>query len=251
MSTVVRTIGIAVTTSIADMLGRTVAHSVYLRGKSEHPARVVGTSSTPNDDDAVEINDAADKKTRLRMRFGRTSQHTKPPTSKHLIGSWRQPRVWRNHRPARYAPKDITNTRDIALELQRIDATPALTTLDKYRYKRQLMRVVFRAKQREIDHHLDSYENYLLARKDVEARSIALEAQKAIMQLEQDQLEMMKQIGLTHSNEVGNTLLQAGHMLTAKMREIESADLLPEITQQTLSNVRRVWEPTTPYGVNM
>ena len=71
------------------------------------------------------------------------------------------------------------------------------------------------------------------------------------MQLEQDQLEMMKQIGLTHSNEVGNTLLQAGHMLTAKMREIESADLLPEITQQTLSNVRRVWEPTTPYGVNM
>ena len=61
MSTVVRTIGIAVTTSIADMLGRTVAHSVYLRGKSEHPARVVGTSSTPNDDDAMEINNAADK----------------------------------------------------------------------------------------------------------------------------------------------------------------------------------------------
>lgn len=146
--------------------------------------------------------------------------------------------------PARYAPKDITNTRDITLELQRIDATPALSALEKYRHKRQLMRAVFSAKQREINHHLDSYENYLLARKDVESRSIALEAQKAIMQLEQDQLEMMKQIGLTHSNEVGTTLLQAGHMLTAKIREIEGADLLPEIKQQTLANVRHVWDRT-------
>ncbi|TVQ34853.1 MAG: hypothetical protein EA384_17060 [Spirochaetaceae bacterium] len=145
----------------------------------------------------------------------------------------------------RYQPRDLTNAKDFTRELRTIDSNQTLTLLDKYRYKKQLMRAVFTAKQKEIGHHLDSFENYLLARKDVEAKTITLEAQKAIMYLEKEQLEMMKQIGLAHSEEISNTLIKAGRMLTAKLLEIESSEMLDEIKGMTLKNVRRVWEKTS------
>ncbi|MCA1755684.1 MAG: hypothetical protein LC641_13515 [Spirochaeta sp.] len=144
----------------------------------------------------------------------------------------------------RYSPRDLTNDKDFAKQLQDIDSNQTLTTLDKRRYRRQLMRAVFLAKQKEISHHLDSYENYLLARKDVEAKSITLEAQKAIMYLEAQQLQMMKEIGLDHSEEISSTLIRAGNMLTNKLREVEESDMLPEIKNMTLKSVRRVWEKT-------
>ncbi len=145
---------------------------------------------------------------------------------------------------ARYTPKDLTDAKDFTRELHAIDTNQTLTMLDKYRYKKQLMRAVFNAKQKEIAHHLDSYENYLLARKDVEAKTIALEAQKAIMRLEQEQLQMMKEIGLEHTDEISNTLVKSGNMLTAKIEEIEASAMLPEIKQMTLKNVRLVWNKT-------
>ena len=83
-----------------------------------------------------------------------------------------------------YSPRNITDEKDFARELQSIDSNQTLTVWDKFKYKKQLMRAVFTAKQREINGHLDSFENYLLARKDVEAKAITLEAQKAIMNLE-------------------------------------------------------------------
>jgi hypothetical protein len=144
----------------------------------------------------------------------------------------------------KYSPKDLTNTRDFTREVRRIDTDQTLTAMDKYRYKKQLMRAVFMAKQKEIGHHLDSFENYLLARKDVEAKTITLEAQKAIMYLEKEQLQMMKEIGLAHSEEISNTLIKAGTMLTSKLEEIEESGMLPEIKTLTLKNVRLVWEKT-------
>ncbi|TVR90498.1 MAG: hypothetical protein EA428_08295 [Spirochaetaceae bacterium] len=144
----------------------------------------------------------------------------------------------------RYSPRDLTNDKDFAKQLREIDSNQTLTTLDKHRYRRQLMRAVFHAKQKEISHHLDSYENYLLARKDVEAKSITLEAQKAIMYLEAQQLQMMKEIGLDHSEEISSTLIRSGNMLTNKLREVEESDMLPEIKHMTLKSVRRVWEKT-------
>jgi hypothetical protein len=144
----------------------------------------------------------------------------------------------------KYSPKDLTNTREFTREVRRIDTDQTLTAMDKYRYKKQLMRAVFMAKQKEISHHLDSFENYLLARKDVEAKTITLEAQKAIMYLEKEQLQMMKDIGLSHSEEISNTLIKAGTMLTSKLEEIEESGMRPEIKTLTLKNVRHVWEKT-------
>ncbi|TVR34678.1 MAG: hypothetical protein EA404_02105 [Spirochaetaceae bacterium] len=145
----------------------------------------------------------------------------------------------------RYTPRDLTDSKDFTRELHRIDSNQTLTLLDKYRYRKQLMRAVFSAKQKEISHHLDSFENYLLARKDVEGKTITLEAQKAIMYLEKEQLQMMKEIGLAHSEEISNTLIKAGRMLTTKLMEIESSEMLDEIKSMTLKNVRRVWEKTS------
>jgi hypothetical protein len=145
---------------------------------------------------------------------------------------------------SRYVPKDLTNSADFTRELNAIDSNQTMTPMDKYRYKKQLMRAVSTAKQKEINHHLESFEYYLMARKDVEAKSITLEAQKAIMALEKDQLQMMKEIGLSHSDEISTTLIKAGNMLTSKLHEIEESTMLPEIKKTTLENVRKVWEKT-------
>lgn len=57
-------------------------------------------------------------------------------------------------------------------------------------------------------------------------KSITLEAQKAITVLEKEQLEMMKELGLSHSE------------------EIEESSMKPEIKKMTLSHVRTVWDKT-------
>lgn len=144
----------------------------------------------------------------------------------------------------RYTPKDLTNSKDFTRELHNIESNQTLSVLDKYRYKKQLMRAVYTAKQKEISHHLESYENYLLARKDVEGKSITLEAQKAIMVLEKEQLRMMKEMGLSHTEEISNTLIKAGTMLTDKLREIEGSDMMDDIKKMTFDNIRGVWEKT-------
>jgi hypothetical protein len=143
-----------------------------------------------------------------------------------------------------YERKDLTNSRQFTRELHAINSNQTLTTLDKYKYKKQLMRTVFIAKQQEINHHLESFENYLLARKDVEAKSITLEAQKAIMVLEKQQLEMMKAMGLSHSDEISETLISSGNMLTGKLKKVEESDMAPEIKVSTIKQIRQVWEKT-------
>lgn len=144
----------------------------------------------------------------------------------------------------RYTPKDLTNSREFTQELHKINANQTMSVVDKYRARKQLMRAVFAAKQQEISHHLDSYSNYLLARKDVEAKSISLEAQKAILVLEQEQLKMMKEMGLTHADEISDTLFKAGTMLTTKLEEVEESTMEPSIKIMTLKNIRHVWEKT-------
>ena len=144
----------------------------------------------------------------------------------------------------KYTPRDLTNQKDFARELQSIDNNQTLTIMDKYKSKKQLMRAVYTAKQDEINHHLDSFQNYLLARKDVESKTIALEAQKAIMILEKDQLQLMKDIGLSHSDEISNTLIKAGTMLTEKLKQVQEAPIEPEIKQMTMENIRTVWTKT-------
>ncbi|MCF6335414.1 MAG: hypothetical protein L3J12_06710 [Spirochaetales bacterium] len=144
----------------------------------------------------------------------------------------------------KYTPRNLTNQTDFARELQSIDNNQTLTIMDKYKSKKQLMRAVYTAKQDEINHHLDSFQNYLLARKDVESKTIALEAQKAIMILEKDQLQLMKDIGLSHSDEISNTLIKAGTMLTEKLRQVEEAAIEPDIKKMTMENIRTVWTKT-------
>jgi gas vesicle protein len=65
------------------------------------------------------------------------------------------------------------------------------------------------------------------------------------MELEKDQLQMMKEIGLSHSGEISDTLIKAGNMLTVKLQEIENSTMLPEIKKMTLENVRKVWDKTS------
>ena len=53
---------------------------------------------------------------------------------------------WTNQDPAerkelqRYTPRDLTDSKDFTQELHSIDNNQTLTLLDKYRYKKQLMR---------------------------------------------------------------------------------------------------------------
>jgi hypothetical protein len=144
----------------------------------------------------------------------------------------------------RYTPRDLTDSKDFARELQNIDNNQTLTIMDKYKSKKQLMRAVYTAKQDEINHHLDSFQNYLLARKDVESKTIALEAQKAIMLLEKDQLQLMKDIGLSHSDEISDTLIKAGTMQTEKLLQVKEAPIEAGIKLMTMQNIRTVWDKT-------
>jgi len=151
-----------------------------------------------------------------------------------------------NHENALLAqgPKDITDERNFTREIQNIENNQALGMLDKFKAKRQLMKSVLQAKQQEINHRLDSYGNYLMAKKDVEAKAITLEAQKAIMALEAQQVQMMKDLGLDHSGEVSDTLIKAGNMLTRKLEEVHSSSMTTDIKEQTVSRIRRVWDRT-------
>ena len=141
-------------------------------------------------------------------------------------------------------PRDIADDRNLTREIQQIEMNQALNIVDKFKAKRQLMKSVLRAKQQEINHRLDSYGNYLMAKKDVEAKAITLEAQKAIMTLERQQVQLMKDLGLDHSDEVSDTLIKAGNMLQQKMDEVRVSTMSDEIKQVTLSNIRRVWDRT-------
>jgi hypothetical protein len=64
------------------------------------------------------------------------------------------------------------------------------------------------------------------------------------MTLEQEQLNMMKEMGLSHSEEISSTLIDAGNKLTEKLQEVEESSMKPEIKQQTMKNVWSVWEKT-------
>ncbi|RKX83655.1 MAG: hypothetical protein DRP70_14455 [Spirochaetes bacterium] len=141
-------------------------------------------------------------------------------------------------------PKDITDDRNFTTELQKIQNNQALGFMDKFTAKRQLMKSVLQAKQQEINHRLDSYNNYLLAKKDVEAKAITLEAQKAIMALEHQQVQMMKELGLDHSDEVSDTLIKAGTMLQKKLDEVATSPMSDTLKEQTVGNIRRVWDRT-------
>jgi hypothetical protein len=142
-------------------------------------------------------------------------------------------------------PKDITDDRNFTTELQKIENNQALSFLDKFAAKRQLMKSVVQAKQMEINHRLDSYRNYLIAKKDVEAKAITLEAQKAIMALERQQVQMMKDLGLDHSDEVSETLIKAGMMLQKKLEEVAGSLMSDEIKERTVMNIQRVWDRTS------
>ncbi len=139
-------------------------------------------------------------------------------------------------------PKDITDDRNFTMEIQKIENNQALSLLAKFNAKRQLMKSVLQAKKQEISYRLDSYRNYLMAKKDVEAKAITLEAQKAIMALESQQVQMMKDLGLDHSDEVSDTLIKAGTMLTRKLEEVSSSVMT--------DTIKRVWNRTNEKIMN-
>ena len=147
-------------------------------------------------------------------------------------------------------PKDITDDRNFTMEIQKIENNQALSLLAKFNAKRQLMKSVLQAKKQEISYRLDSYRNYLMAKKDVEAKAITLEAQKAIMALESQQVQMMKDLGLDHSDEVSDTLIKAGTMLTRKLEEVSSSVMTDTIKRRTIDNIERVWNRTNEKIMN-
>ncbi len=144
----------------------------------------------------------------------------------------------------KYLPKKITNSKEMISELQIIDSNPALSFIDKHKFKKQIMRTFFLAKQQEIDGYLDSFENYLLAKKDVEAKAIALEAQKAVMRIEKEQLDVMKNMGLSHAGEIADTLIKSGEMLTEKLKEVRESKMVANIKKSVVSNIRNIWDKT-------
>lgn len=145
---------------------------------------------------------------------------------------------------AKYSPKDITNKKDFSRELNEIDNNREISFFDRYSAKKQLVRTYMLAKQKEIDNYLDTYVNYLLAKKDVESKAIALEAQKAILNLEKEQREMMSEIGLSNTEEIANTLIKSGTLLTDKINEVNSSNMDIEIKKNTLKNIRSIWDKT-------
>lgn len=55
---------------------------------------------------------------------------------------------------------------------------------------------------------------------------------------------MMKDLGLDHSDEVSDTLIKAGNMLTRKLEEVQGSSMTTDIKEQTVTRIRRVWERT-------
>ena len=64
------------------------------------------------------------------------------------------------------------------------------------------------------------------------------------MVLEHEQLKMMKEMGLTHADEISDTLYKAGTMLSIKLHEVEESGMEAEIKLLTLKNIRHVWKKT-------
>ncbi len=84
----------------------------------------------------------------------------------------------------------------------------------------------------------------------MEAKAITLEAQKAIMALEHQQVQMMKELGLDHSDEVSDTLIKAGTMMQKKLDEVASSPMAATLKEQTINNIRRVWDRTNEKIMN-
>ena len=136
------------------------------------------------------------------------------------------------------------NKKDFSRELSEINNNHEISFVDRYNAKKLLVRTYMQAKQKEINNYLDTYENYLLAKKDVEGKAIALEAQKAILNLEKEQREMMGEIGLSNTEEIANTLIKSGKLLTDKINEVNKSDMDSEIKTNTLKNIRSIWDKT-------
>jgi hypothetical protein len=91
---------------------------------------------------------------------------------------------------ARYTAKDITNSKDLGKELSQIERDQSLNFVDKYKQKKQLVRTALIAKQ---------------------------------------QLDLMKSLGLSHSDEIAATLIRSGELLTSKIREVNASDMEEDI----------------------
>mgnify|MGYP003563560871 CR=1 FL=1 len=129
----------------------------------------------------------------------------------------------------RYSPQNITDNKDLARQLREIEMNPGLGIVAKINAKRTLFKGVTQAKQMELHHHLESYENYLMARKDVEAKAISQEATRAILMLEMQYIQIMDSLGLEQNERLMDSLKKSGEMFTRKLEELSESDMLPEL----------------------
>lgn len=143
-----------------------------------------------------------------------------------------------------WAPKKITDQEDLQRSLQDIEMNQAMNVVDKMKAKRQLFKSVFEAKQMELRHNMESYRNYLLARRDVEAKAITLEASKAITIIEGQFFTMMDEIGLVQDSKHMDTLRKAGEMYTTKLSELDDSPMLPQLKVQLQKQYQDIYDKT-------
>jgi hypothetical protein len=143
-----------------------------------------------------------------------------------------------------YKATNIVNPKDFSNELRNIENNQSLSFFDRAKAKKQLINTYLAAKQKEIDGHLDTFEKFLLAKKDVETKAITQEAQKAIMKIENENLKVMQDLGLSQAVEMAGTLIKSGTMLTEKLKEVKKSTMTPEIKKITMDQIREIWNKT-------
>ena len=131
------------------------------------------------------------------------------------------------------------DTQVVMEQIKEIRNNNDLSVLDKRKLIKQIVRGFHEARGDEIEQTIDLYYKTLIARKDVAEKSITLDAQKDLSQLDQEHTKVLGQMGIQIHGAISDLFNELGEITTKKLKELmerEINDDLREILYEGIMN---------------
>ena len=143
--------------------------------------------------------------------------------------------------PVTTAPQNGANQRDsfqAELALSEIDKIQNLTYLERRKLKKQIIKQFYEAREKEIEQRLELFRATLLAKKDMELKKIAMDAQNAILGLEKDHTELMADLGIRAHTEISEMLLTLGQITTKNLDAVRKAEIDDDLKAEVVGGIK-------------
>jgi len=143
--------------------------------------------------------------------------------------------------PVTTAPQNGASQRDsfqAELALSEIDKIQNLTYLERRKLKKQIIKQFYEAREREIEQRLELFRATLLAKKDMELKKIAMDAQNAILGLEKDHTELMADLGIRAHTEISEMLLTLGQITTKNLDAVRKAEIDDDLKAEVVGGIK-------------